>query len=231
MKINLPTKKPSLEDQGRPLNINPTKQTIFWDVDDVVINSLEVTVDLINEWYNKPNNLPIKSVSEAKDWKLQAIHKGLTPEQIDYIFRCPEFWAKVQIREGFNNIIHSPILNKYNHVFVTKGTLDNLTYKECFLRTFLGEFYTDHFEYIGLLDHESKGTINMSGGIMIDDNMRNLLESNASIKILITNGIETCYNNAYGDFKVTPENLYIVNTLEDIQELLTFNSEHNLLNI
>jgi len=62
------------------------KQTVYWDVDDVILNSLETSIDIINKKYNEPHNLPNKTIKDAKDWNMKSIYSELKPEQLIDIF-------------------------------------------------------------------------------------------------------------------------------------------------
>ena len=61
----------------------------------------------------------------------------------------------------------------------------------------------------------------MYGGIQIDDNYNNLRTTDASVKILLKNGIGTNYN----DYYLTSDNLqnlYIVDNIEEVVQILDF---------
>jgi len=207
------------------------KQTVYWDVDDVILNSLETSIDIINKKYNEPHNLPNKTIKDAKDWNMKSIYSELKPEQLIDIFECDDFWNNIRLRDDFIQIITKKLLSKYQHCFVTKGTQLNLELKRDFLKEELSKFNVDfeHFDFIGVELENSKGNIDMSNNILIDDNIINLLESNAKIKILITNGNNTCYNNAFGSYNdQIPDNFYVVNNLKQVGEILKFNLEFKL---
>ena len=67
----------------------------------------------------------------------------------------------------------------------------------------------------------------MENGIQIDDNYDNLIKTNARIKILLKNNLITDYNTDYGKYG-NIDNLYIVDTLEEVGQILKFNLEFNL---
>jgi len=205
-------------------------QTIYWDVDDVVLTSLEAIVTLINEKYNKPNNLPCKTVKDVKDWGMTSIYKNITHEELEVLFASEDFFNTVEIKPEFLTCLTKKILSQYNQVFVTKGCQSNLERKYDFLSSNLPQF--NQFEYIGMLPGVSKGSIDMSDGILIDDNIKNLIECNAKIKILLTNNLETCYNNAFGNYADEDiSDIYIVNTLDQVKEILEFNLKHDLITL
>ena len=63
--------------------------------------------------------------------------------------------------------------------------------------------------------HEKKSSVDMSGGIQIDDVEENLEHTNARLKILVQNGIETPFNGGlYLDHTMPNSNLYKVDYLD-----------------
>lgn len=214
---NLPRllEKQSIEKQ-------PYRQSIFWDVDDVVLNTSRTITYILNREYNIPENNAIKYFKDIKDWGFRSIYKDLTDEQLFDIFESSQFWENVRISEEFLKIIHDKkILNGYNHYFVTKGTSKNLQQKETFLQKQLGKYF-DYFEFIGLGRKEPKNQVDMSYRIQIDDNIKNL-NTNAQLKILLTNGIETNFNNVIKYPKKKEEQVYLINDEEELHQILSFN--------
>lgn len=197
------------------------KQTIYWDVDDVILNTTETIVQLINEKYRIPNNLEPKTADNCKDWSFKGIWRPLTERQQEELFESDEFWNRVEIREEFIKMIESGVLDNYKNVFVTKGSPINLRRKKEYLEAQLYDVM-DKFEYIGLFHEQDKGEIDMRGGIQIDDNYKNIKDTNARLKILMKNNREASYNNSLG-YIDTLDNLYNVNYLEEIQQILEFN--------
>ena len=200
------------------------KQNVYWDVDDLILNSAEAAIDIINNKYNIPNGLPVKTIKDLKDWEMKSIYRSLTVDQLEDIFASDEFWGIVKINEKFWSIVHDEcILNKYRHFFVTKGTQINLEKKYNFLSQALKGYFEEYFEYLGLLNYTCKSVVNMQGGIQIDDNVCNLSPTNARLKILVKNGRETYYNNTLNRKKVVLDNLYEVNDIIDVRDILDFN--------
>jgi len=78
------------------------------------------------------------------------------------------------------------------------------------------------FGYIGITNDEDKSVIDMTNGIQIDDNYSNLKNTTAKIKILVKNYMESIANNSYGMID-TPDNLYNVNSLNEVLDILKFN--------
>lgn len=208
--------------------------TLYLDVDDVVLNSCETTIDIINEKYRKPLGLPAKTIKDLKDWGFKSIYKDITSEELNEIFCSREFWDRVTIKSTFYSLISSGILKNYEIIFVTKGNDRNISYKEKLFRKVFGGIL--EYELISIPCHVDKSTIDMAGGIQVDDNFRNLIHTNAALKILVTNGLETNFNNAYrsidndSDNLLYNDNLYYINDIEDIKEILEFNLKTDYIN-
>lgn len=204
------------------------KQKIYWDVDDVVLNTTETIVDLINNKYRLPNNLECKSMSDCKDWGYKSLWRGMTKQQQMELFEGSDFWEAVKIKPQFYELVKTGILDEYDNIFITKGTVYNLfkkkeyLYEQCDLKEAFNKF-----QYIGLTDEDEKSSINMSDGIQIDDNYYNLKDTNARLKILLKNYIDTDFNNSLGRID-TCDRLYYVNSLIEVLEILRFNLKEHL---
>lgn len=208
--------------------LQSNKQTIYWDVDDVILNSTGTIINMINEKYNKPNGLEYKTESDLKDWGYKSINNEVTSSEVCKMFDSEEFWANVEIRTEFYTLVESGILSKYNNVFITKGTETNLSLKKKYLYETceLKEVF-NKFKFIGLGLEDSKANVNMAGAIQIDDNFNYLKDTNAKIKILMKNHSERSYNNSFSDID-TLDNLYNVNDLNDVWQILDFNVGYGL---
>ena len=136
------------------------------------------------------------------------------------IFESDDFWNSVKVKEEFKKVFDS-IGDKYEHKLVTKGTECNHDRKQQFLIN--NSYMKDkQWDYICVGDDEDKNIVDMSNGIFIDDKLENLVVTNARVKILLKNGIDTNYNTPRGKNAVV-DNLYIANDLEEVKQLLEFN--------
>lgn len=204
------------------------KQKIYWDVDDVVLNTTETMIELINQKYRLPLGLKPRTREEVKDWGFKSIFAPMTKEQKIELFESNEFWNMVSIKPEFYNIVKSGVLNNYDNVFVTKGSIYNLIKKKEFLYDEVDiKDVLKNFSYIGISEGEDKAVIDMTNGIQIDDNYSNLKNTKAKIKILIKNYVESTFNNSYGTIDA-PDNLYNVNSLNEVLDILKFNLVENL---
>ena len=208
---------------------NPKKQTIFWDLDDVVFNSTEVVIDIINKNFREPNHITPKSVQDFKDWGYKSIYAPLTQDQLHEIFKSQQFWDSIQVKQGFLNLAKSGVLSHYNNVIVTAGVDETFKKKKTLLQRTLEDnnlSYDKIFsDFFGITDIHNfdKSVVDMREGIQIDDAYFNLIDTNARCKILLKNYMETDYNNSFGDYKEILDNLYEVNNFTEIHQILEFN--------
>lgn len=202
-----------------------TKQNVFWDVDDVVLSSSEAIVSIINETELKPRGLPTKEYTDCKDWNYRSVWRGMTNKRTLELFNSDEFWAIVKIRQEFYNMLDNGLLDNYNNIFVTKGSEINLQKKKAYLEEHLlnRKNKSLKYQFIGMPEHESKGKIDMEDGIQIDDVFNNLICTNARIKVLMQNGIETRQNNALLMKPSLNDTIYNINYLNQMEEILKFN--------
>ena len=167
------------------VNNSGSKQTIYWDVDDVILNTSEVAIDIINKRYL--NDGQHKTFENRKDWGLKSIWRGMNKQIAKEIFESDDFWNSVKVKEEFKKVFDS-IGDQYEHKLVTKGTECNHDRKQQFL---INDAYMKdkQWDYICVGDDEDKNIVDMSNGIFIDDKLENLVVTNARIKILLKNGM------------------------------------------
>ena len=72
-----------------------------------------------------------------------------------------------------------------------------------------------------------KASYDMKGGIQVDDVFYNLENTNARLKILLKNDRDTDYNDIL-TCEGNTEDLYVINTLKELKDILIFNIAYNL---
>lgn len=206
--------------------IDVSKPNIFIDVDDVILNSSDTVIDILNRKFNLH-----KTKKDLKDWGFKSITHECNRQMLEDIFCSKEFWnnvtCKTELIEALENNCdnENSLLNSYNWILTTKGDEENhnLKYNYIFNSNNI-PFFAEHknkFSYYALYHGERKDIVNMYGGIQIDDNYNNLKTTDASVKILLKNGIGTNYN----DYYLTSDNLqnlYIVDNVEEVVQILDF---------
>ena len=201
-------------------DIDIEKQTIYIDVDDVVLQSQERIQEIIKQKYNHTGEVKDK---ETVDWCFKSIYRKLTYDELEGYFDSDLFWQSIKLKPDILKLVSS-LKEYYNFIFVTKGTEDNIKKKFNYLYKFK-EF--ESFGFYAIQPNESKSIVRMFNGIQIDDNYNYLKDTDAKVKILLKNDKDTNYNSYYL-IKDNLENLYILNNLEEILNLLIFNVECKL---
>lgn len=182
---------------------------IYVDIDDVIFNTSELVIDLLNKHYNI---IPPKTIDDLKDWEYKSIYRNIDYQIIYNYWDSDEFFQNVKINEDFIKFYKETKDDVFYWVFFTQGTEKNLQKKKEFLQK-----YFSKFDFIGVPLDKKKSEYDLSDGIQIDDNYNNLL-SNSYFKILIKNFHETNYNQVLNNHT----NLYIVNEWKDIIDILQF---------
>ena len=150
---------------------------IYIDFDDTITSSIENVVRIINKRYNrnvKPQDIGM--------WDFSDVYPDIPLENIVSVFGEKEFFKTLKLK---NDVI--PTLRryaKYNHLIIV-SKVDGIAIKEKYdwIKEHLMDIGID-IEFRGIPLGKSKGIIDMSDGIMIDDNAQFLKETNAKYKIL-----------------------------------------------
>ena len=150
---------------------------IYIDFDDTITASIENVVRIVNKRYNrnvKPQDIGM--------WDFSDVYPDIPLEDIVGVFGEKEFFKTLKLK---NDVI--PTLRRYgkynNLIIVSK--VDGIAIKEKYdwIKEHLIDIGID-IEFRGIPLGKSKGIIDMSDGIMIDDNAQFLKETNAKYKIL-----------------------------------------------
>ena len=150
---------------------------IYIDFDDTIASSIENVVRIINKRYNR--NVKPQDIGK---WDFSDVYPDIPLENIVSVFGEKEFFKTLKLK---NDVI--PTLRRYgkynNLIIVSK--VDGIAIKEKYdwIKEHLIDIGID-IEFRGIPLGKSKGIIDMSDGIMIDDNVQFLKETNAKYKIL-----------------------------------------------
>lgn len=224
------------------------RTVVIMDVDDVMLNSLETVIDIINEDLKEK----LLSTEDVKTWDFQVIlrkiaksnnpnkHLYTTTKDIVHIFdEDNRFCDRVTIKEGWRDFFaDKDIQKKFGILFFTQGTFDSNDFKQDYLRRELGFEFTQPLElkeppksqmscsFLGVSSSQRKtdylGNLDLKGTVQVEDNYNNLKNSQCTFKILLTNDRETDFNQV----AVNDENTYVANTIEEVVEMLKFISEN-----
>ena len=162
------------------IDVNKKKPTLFCDLDCCVFETVKVVCDLYDSDFH--DKLGYKKVDWTKidSWDFLELSLA-TKEVIDGYFNQQRFFDRVEMIDGAKKAIDY-LSNYYNITFVSHGEDLNLHLKE--------KYVNEHFPYakfigVKLSEHHDKSCVDMSGkgNVFIDDMPKNILGSNADIRI------------------------------------------------
>ena len=154
---------------------------LYIDLDNVVFDTICTIKQMYDEdfrYYPEYEWIPAHKIKHYDFSDL----RYMTQERLMNYFRSGRFFDNLQYMEGAESTI--AFLNQMQDcpvVFVSIGTPENLRGKEEWVRTFNHLWKTDA-EFIGV-DKIDKSHIDMSDGILIDDEIKNLEGCNAQKNI------------------------------------------------
>ena len=157
-----------------------------------------------------------KTEDDLNDYGYNSIAPITEKEKLE-IFESDEFFKGLEFKEGFLEFFKRNKKN-VNFVVATKGTPANLEKKEKWLKKNLSK----KIKFIGINNKDfSKKQVNMAGSIQIDDFITSL-DTNADLKILYKDNHSFEWQTNYIN-----TNIVVVNTWEEIDDILTFYSDYD----
>jgi len=196
------------------------KKKLFFDVDGTIYDSSKRFVEIYNEEYNQAADW-----RKVNKWDFSDICPLLKNHDAERYFSLPEFYNKEM---DYQDVHISSIISYlykvdgYDIHFITIGSEDNLIFKRKLLEW--------HFPYIPKTNYHllektdmGKGEIDMTGGILIDDNYINLLTSNADLKICMHRVTEWNKDVEKSGFKRLSDGLKLYNYIKALERDGKFN--------
>ena len=197
---------------------------LFLDVDDVVINTAETLIQILNEQFHS-----ILTTDDIKEWNFstvltklnshieaklvkepefkiqlekQNVKLPITKEFILNIAETGEFWSKVTFKEDFYCLFMN-MIHKYHIYFITNGTQKNLIAKENWLSDNLCLETNKNliqYDFIGLSPNTDKS-------VEIDKIIKNIYLETSVFPFTIQ--VDDKYSNLHsrtGDLKILLKN-------------------------
>lgn len=252
---------PTSSDPSEKLKKAP-KSVLFLDIDDVVINTGKAILDVLNARFELHGEEELK-LEDIKEWNFYSVLERINkvfkdskelqkklphlryPIGKDYILEIlevPDFWVRVELAEGFNEMIELA-LKYYEVILLTQGTYINLSNKVDYLgkRAQIELYRKDkdsgrYCQFCGLDFKASKREfinseymqrqIDGRFTVQIDDKYENL-DSSCDLKILLRNHKDTDYNQIV-DHR---EDVYIMDTMKEVEDTLRFYAENDYRSI
>ena len=150
---------------------------IFIDFDDTITMSVENVVRIVNKRFGK--NVKAEDI---KEWDFSDVYPDIPLKDIVDIFGEDEFFQTLRLKQDV-----LPTLRRYGQyntiTIVSKVDMVAMKRKNDWIKEHLVDIGIN-LNFRGIPLGKSKGIVDMSGGIMIDDNAEFLKETNAKYKIL-----------------------------------------------
>ncbi len=149
-------------------------KTIYVDVDGVILNTVKAIVDIYNEDFSCYRNYKYVNWWDIDSWGFDELTLA-SKEYIDQLFNQPRFFNKVELMPWVEQVLEE-LHKKYKIVIVTMGEYANLKIKKDFLKEYIP---FDKFISLNIHEHYDKFSVDMSDGILIDDNQLMLKSTNS----------------------------------------------------
>ena len=216
------------------------KPVIVIDVDDTLINSSEVVIDILNRNYDFTERIKKSPISKIYDnlssWeyfsffcKNDDILRNKIDKEVKEIFESEMFWNNVRLKKDID-LLFKKFGSKFKWIINSMGTKKNLEFKKDFLTKHL----PDNIDYEIVLKHKNWGEKiekeDLIGDVIIDDRIDVLLKNNSPIKILLTNFRKTDYNGGFGKdyYRSINEQIYRIDDINDLINVLEFYKEFEM---
>lgn len=164
--------------------MDKNKIKVYIDYDGTIVNTIRCIVELYKEDFCAYSDYENIDWSEINSWGFNEL-KAATPEYINHYFNQPRFFNKVSWMPWAKETLDK--INKIADITIVSGGYSpNLRLKEKWV-----EHHMPYAKFIGVnfKQYSDKSHIDMSDGIFIDDDIKNLSTSNASINI--------CFGDVY----------------------------------
>ena len=183
------------------------KPKLFLDLDNTTINSIKKIVELYDKDFGKYKNYKPVHWTEINTYEFKELNLINKKIALDY-FDDHRFFIDLEYMENAKEVLDK-LKDSYEIIFCSLGRRMNLYYKEEWIKK-----YIPYAKFIGVdLSQGDKSSVDMRGGIFLDDNIKMLDSSNADIKLLYgdytwnedkTHNYQRCFN--WYEFKKFLEN-------------------------
>lgn len=155
-----------------------TKLRLYCDFDNTIVNSIKSICDIYSEDYRYYPNYKYIHWTDIHTWDFKECICA-KPKQIKRYFTQPRFFERLEFMDNAKEVLDR-LKDKFEIVIVSMGVQPNLFGKEIWIKDNLP---FAKFIGIDMEKYKDKSSIDMFGGILIDDEQRYLDSSNADMKI------------------------------------------------
>lgn len=161
---------------------------LFLDFDNTIVNSSKAYCDVYNELFRYMDGFSYVNWKDIQEYNIRK-YCTLTNEFSKSLFDIKLFFDKLEFLDDNTNIVIQELCNKYDVHICTIGTPDNISLKAKWIDAFLPCIKNLIFISNQGNKHD-KSIVDMSGGILIDDNLDCLDSSNAEHKFIAGDIVE-----------------------------------------
>ena len=177
--------------------MNDNRRTsVYIDFDGVIVDTIAGIVELYNEDFRYYKNFKEIYPDEIQTYDFKECSCA-SKEIINSYFNTPRLFKTLEKMPGAWDSIWT-LTEHFSVKVVSHGYSPNLALKKDWIELALP--YGIEFQGANLKYHNDKSSVDMSGGIFIDDKLINLETSNAAYKILFGN--EYDWNRGYDPKKI-----------------------------
>lgn len=181
---------------------------LYLDFDNTIVNTGETVVNILNRRYGTN-----KRWEHIRRYDFKDLFPNVSKSEISELFNSSILYNNVSFLNGAREVIKS-VRNSFDIEIITIGNEQNKFQKCRWLALNFPAKYN-----LRVLDNKDnnfdKSIIDMSDGIFIDDSSECLRSSNAKVKTLLSNELETEWNREENDeFYVAPNWYEIGNILK-----------------
>lgn len=184
------------------------KKKLFLDFDNTLVNTNSVCIQMLNERYNT-----LFTLGQLHRYDFGDLWPNVTSREVCDMFESREMFDRLNFIGNSYEIL-SRAKEYFDIDIVTCGSVRNGLLKLEFIEDNCP--FVDNVYVVDERKHD-KSSVDMSGGIFIDDHIESLRSSNASVKIMYkfySDGDWNQYDNK--------DEIYVVNTWNEIEEMLNF---------
>ena len=154
------------------------KSKLFCDLDNTILNSIKTICDMYNEDYRYYPNYHYIHWTDINTYNFKECNCATTKDLVRY-FTQPRFFEKAEFMDNAKEVLNR-LKDKYEIIIVSMGVQPNLFGKEIWIKDNLP---FAKFVGVDMEEYKDKSYVDMSDGILIDDEKRYLDNSDANVKI------------------------------------------------
>jgi FMN phosphatase YigB (HAD superfamily) len=159
------------------------KTKIFLDFDEVIVSAQKAFCEAYNELYNTYSQFTFADWTKNNEWDFTDVCPLLQGKKdVEKIFCTTTYFKYLNFIDENMPRVLTYLMDEYDLIICTIGWLENISKKSLWIRDNLPMIHKSIF-MANTACHMNKSDINMANSIFVDDNMENLLSSNASMKI------------------------------------------------